>query len=268
MNAKAVVLASAAVALTLSCGACNRSGPFPARQAQAGGGDAPDPAYRAAPRVNGVIKATDGSVILKGQALPSSQVRMVSLRGLDTGLIRADGSGVWTAQLGPVSEPALYSLTEEAGGQTVEAEGLIAVLPGAPTVALLRAGFGAQVVQVAGNIPLKILAVDYDVAGATVVSGRARASSPVRVRVDDQPQVEGAAGPDGRFSLTLPKPLPSGRHRLQAQTPQAQAEAEVLFTPPAAPRNAPYQAQAESFGWRVDWTTPGGGAQTTLLLAG
>jgi hypothetical protein len=268
MNAKAAVLASAALALTLSLGACTRSGPFPARQAQAGGADAPDPAYRAAPQVSAVTKAADGAVMLSGRALPSSQVRMVSLKGLDAGPIRADGSGAWTAQLGPVSEPALYSLIEEAGGQKVEAEGLVAVLPGAPTVALLRAGFGAQVVQDAGQVPLKILAVDYDVAGATVVSGRTRASSPVRVVVDDQPPVDGAAGPDGRFSVTLPKPLPIGRHQLQALTPQAQAQAQVAITPPAPPRNAPYQAQAQSFGWRVDWITPGGGAQTTLLLAG
>jgi hypothetical protein len=230
--------------------------------------EAPDPAYRAAPQVSGVSKAADGAVTLSGRALPSSQVRMMSLRGLQTGPIRADGSGAWTAQLGPVSEPALYSLTEETGGQTVEAEGLVAVLPGAPVVALLRAGFGAQVVQETGQAKLQILAVDYDLAGVTVVSGRARASSPVRVLVDDQPPVEGAAGPDGRFSLTLPKPLPSGSHRLQALTPQAQAQSEVAMTPPAPPRNAPYQAQTERFGWRVDWITPSGGAQTTLLLAG
>jgi hypothetical protein len=267
MNAKAVVLASAALALTVTLGACNRSGQFPARQAQADA-EATDSGYRAAPRVSRATKAADGAVTLTGRALPSSQVRMVTLRGLDAGPIHADGSGVWTALIGPVTEPAIYSLTEAAGGQTVQADGLIAVLPGAPTVALLRAGFGAQVVQDADAAPLKILAVDYDVAGAAVVSGRAPASSPVRVRVDDQPPVEGAAGPDGRFSLTLPKPLPGGGHRLQLQTPQAAAEAQVAVTPPAPPKNAPYQAHAESFGWRVDWITPGGGAQTTLLLAG
>jgi hypothetical protein len=267
MNAKAVVLASAALALILSLGACNRSGRFPARQSQAE--TAPtDSGYRAAPKVSRATKDAEGAVTLTGRALPSSQVRMVSLKGLDAGPIHTDGSGVWTALIGPVTEPALYSLTEAAGGQTVEADGLIAVLPGAPTVALLRAGFGAQVVQNEGAAPLKILAVDYDVAGATVVSGRAPASSPVRVRVDDQPPVEGAAGPDGRFSLTLPKPLPGGNYRLQAQTPQAAAQAEVVVTPPAPPKNAPYQAQAERFGWRIDWITPGGGAQTTLLLAG
>ena len=246
--------------------ACGRPGPFPARQAQASA-ETPDPGYRAVPVVNAVAKAPDGGVSLSGRALPSSPVRMVSSTGspIET---RADGSGVWTAPLGPVSEPAVYRLTEEAGGQTVEAEGFVAVLPGVPTVAVLRAGLGAQVVRSAGKEPLKILAVDYDVAGAAVVSGIARASSPVRVLVDGQPSIEGAAGPDGRFSLTLPKPLPPGAHRLQALTPLAMAEAEVVMTPPAPPKDAPYQAQALPFGWRVDWITPGGGAQTTLLLAG
>jgi hypothetical protein len=159
-------------------------------------------------------------------------------------------------------------VAEEAGGQRVEAEGLIAVLPGAPTAAVLRAGAGAQVTPGADKATLKIQAVDYDMAGGAVVSGRAGAAAPVRVLVDGQVAAEGAAGADGRFSLTLPKALPPGRHRLEAMTPQGAAEADVAVTPPAPPRNAPYQAQAEPFGWRVDWITPGGGAQTTLLLAG
>ncbi|MGZ3364592.1 MAG: hypothetical protein ACXWKY_07755 [Caulobacteraceae bacterium] len=266
MNARAVVLASA-VALALPLGACSPSGGFPARQAQAGA-DAPDPGYRAAPQVAAVTKAGDGAVSLSGRALPSSQLRMVSLTGLDTGPIRADGSGVWTAQMGPVSEPALYVLTEEVGGQKVEAEGLIAVLPGAPTVALLRAGFGAEVVRNAGKEPLKILAVDYDMAGCAVVSGAVRSASPVRVMVDGQAAVEGAAGLDGRFSLSLPKPLPPGRHVLQVMTPQATVQAVIVATPPAPSKDAPYQARQDTFGWRIDWVTPGGGAQTTLLPAG
>jgi hypothetical protein len=263
MNAKAMVLASMAA---LALAACDRPGAFPARQAQASG-DAPDPGYHAAPMVDGVIRAADGGVSLSGRALPSSPVQMMVPPAGVPIATRADGSGVWTASLGPVSEPALYRLTEEAGGQTVEAEGLIAVLPGAPTVAILRAGFGAEVLS-AAKAPLKILAVDYDVSGAAVVSGTARAASPVRVMVDGQPASEGAAGPDGRFTLTLPKPLPPGRHQLQAATPQGTAGAEVVLSPPTPPKGAPYQAQSQPFGWRVDWTTPGGGAQTTLLLVG
>ena len=262
MNARALVLASAAV---FALAACNRAPNLPGRQAQAGA-DAPDPGYRPAPRVSATSTAADGSVSLSGRALPSSQVRMASPAGarIET---RADGSGAWTAAIGPVSEPTLYRLAEEVGGERVEAEGLVAILPGAPTVALLRAGSGAEVIEDIGKAPLKILAVDYDAAGFAVVSGRASSASPVRVLVDGQPVMEGATGPGGRFSLTLPKPLPPGRHRLAAMTPQATAETEVAVTPPAPPKDGPYQAQVQTFGWRVDWITPGGGAQTTLFPA-
>ena len=264
MNAKAVVLASATLsAATLA--SCGQPKTVAAQQAPPPA-DTSDPGYRAAPQVGGVTLAADGAVTLSGRALPSSQVRMDS----PGAHIEAptNGSGIWSASMGPVTEPALYSLTQAAGGQTVEAGGYVAVLPGAPTVALLRAGLGAEVVQASGKGALKILAVDYDAAGAAVVSGRASGPSPVRVLVDGQVLVEGSAGPDGRFSLTLSKPLPTGGHRLQAVTPKAEADAEVVVTPPAPPKGAPYQAHTQSFGWRVDWITPGGGAQATLLLAG
>jgi hypothetical protein len=254
------------LALALALAGCNRADPFAAGGARAGA-EPPDPGYRAPPSVARVGKSGDGSVTLSGRALPSSQVRMVSPAGASIET-RADGSGAWTAALGPVSEPTLYRLAEDANGQHIDAEGLLAVLPGAPIVALLRAGAGAQVAPDADKAALRILAVDYDMAGAAVVSGRARPGAPVRVMVDGQVAMEGTAGADGRFALTLSKPLSPGRHRLQASTPQAAAEADVAVTPPMPPKNAPYQAQAQPFGWRVDWITPGGGAQTTLLLAG
>ena len=70
-----------------------------------------------------------------------------------------------------MSEPAFYSLAEEASGRRIEADGQIAVLPGAPTVALLRAGDGAEVLLDRPAAGLKILAIDYDGGGGTVVSG-------------------------------------------------------------------------------------------------
>jgi hypothetical protein len=196
--------------------------------------------------------------------MPSSLVRMVSPAGARVETT-ADGSGAWTAPLGPVSEPALYRLASESGGRRVEAEGLVAVLPGAPIVALLRAGAGAEVQEPAAET-LRILAVDYDGGGGAVVSGRARAGAPVRIMVDGQPGLEGAAGGDGRFSLSLPKPLAPGPHRLQASTPQAVAAVDVVVSPPEPPKDGPYRAVADRSGWRIDWTTAGGGAQTTLLL--
>ncbi len=264
MDARALSRGSTAALLLLLAAACSRPEPFAPSAVQAGG-DAPDPGYRAAPELRALIRAADGAVSLSGRAIPSSRVLMVSPAGVRIETT-ADGHGVWTAPLGPVSEPTLYRMAAETGGQTVEAEGYVAVLPGAPTVALLRAGAGA-VVQDAGQAEVRILAVDIDSGGAAVVSGRARASAPVRVMVDGALAIEGAAGADGRFSLTLPKPLAKGPRKMQALTPKASAaEANVDVAAPTPPSDGPYQAVVEPAGWRLDWLTPGGGPQTTLLI--
>jgi hypothetical protein len=204
--------------------------------------------------------------MLEGRAMPSSRVRLASPAGaiVET---TADGSGAWTAALGPVSEPTLYGLSAETGGRRVQAEGYVAVMPGAPTVALLRAGAGASIVDGAGP-GLRLEAVDFDAAGSAVLSGRARANSPLRVVVDGAVLMEGHGGADGRFSLALPKPLPFGLRRIQVLGPGETTGAEVLLAPPAPPADSPYHAEVDGLGWRIDWITPGGGPQTTLLLAG
>jgi hypothetical protein len=255
---------SLALASVLALGACNRPAAPGAAQAST---DAPDPDYRQPPKLAGFVKAADGAVSLSGLASLSSPVSLTSLAGVQVPTT-ADGSGAWTAPLGPVSEPAFYSLAEEASGRRVEAEGQIAVLPTSPTVVLLRAGDGAEVLQERPTAGVSILAVDYDGGGGTVVSGVAPAGAAVRVSVDGQPVIDGAAKPDGRFSLILPKPLEPGLHHLRAQTAKGAAEAAVPITPPVPPKDRPYQASSAPFGWRIDWITAGGGAQTTLLLGG
>jgi len=262
MDAKTLSRGSAA-ALMLILAACGRSGPFAPSAVQTAG-DAPDPGYRSAPALGGLIRAADGAAALVGRATPSSKVRMVSPSGAQIETT-ADGAGAWTARLGPVSEPTLYSLAAVSGGQRVEAEGYVAVLPGGPTAVLLRAGAGAQV-QDAGSVQARILAIDIDAGGTAVVSGRARPAASVRVMVDGVMAIEGAAGPDGRFSLTLPKPLAAGPRKLQVVTQAGSAGAEVDVAPPRPPADGPFQAVAEPLGWRLEWLTPGGGPQTTLLI--
>jgi hypothetical protein len=241
--------------------ACGAEGGFPTTA-----GADPDPGYRAAPQLTGVAR-DDGGLTLRGKARAASRVMMVSAAGerVDT---TAEGAGRFTARLGSVSEPALYRLAEEGDGQRVEAEGLVAVLPGGdPRAVLLRPGAGALAFD-GGGSTVRVTAVDYDSGGAAVVSGLAPAGGPVRVLIDGQLAVEGLAGPNGRFSLTLPKPLAPGGRTLQVVTAKALAAASVTITAPAPPADAPYVASAQGGGWRIDWKTPGGGPQTTLLPGG
>lgn len=250
--------------LVLALAGCGQSSPSGSRSAEASAGDAPDPGYRAAPHVLDVARGADGVLYLAGSAAPSSTVRLASPAGARLETV-ADGSGHWRTPLGPVSEPALYGLSAESTGGRLQAEGYVAILPGDPTVALLRAGTGAQVL---GDQPgLHILAVDLDNGGAVAVSGRAPAGGAVRVVVDGVQAMQAVPAGDGRFTMTLPKALSPGQHRIQAMTAKAEVSTSVTLGPITPPAQAPYRVTALGDGWRVDWITPGGGPQTTLLPA-
>lgn len=249
--------------LLLVMAGCGRPAPSgTATAADRAVAEAPDPGYRAAPHVLDIVRGPDASLTLAGSAAPSSTVRLASPAGakMET---TADGSGSWRAPLGPVSEPALYGLSAESDGARLQAEGYVAILPGAPTVALLRAGAGAQVL---GDQPgLHILAVDLDNGGAVAVSGRAPAGAPVRVLVDGVQAMQAAPGADGRFTITLPKALLPGQHEIQAATATAAVSTRIAVGPIVPPADGPYRITAVGDGWRIDWITPGGGLQATLL---
>ncbi|MDB5460136.1 MAG: hypothetical protein JWO72_1877 [Caulobacteraceae bacterium] len=251
------------LALALMLVACGRDASK--RTAAPVAADAPDPGYRAAPHVLDLSRGAEGALSLSGSAAPSSAVRLVSPAGVSLETT-ADGSGRWSTPLGPVSEPTLYGLSAESDGRRLQAEGYVAILPGAPTVALLRSGAGALVLD-GGRLGLHILAVDLDGGGAAAVSGRAPAGVPVRVLVDGVQAMQVAPAADGRFSMTLPKALPPGAHHIQALGAKAAAETDVMVGPIAPPADGPYRVTAAAGGWRVDWITPGGGPQTTLLPA-
>ncbi len=258
-------LASGA-ACVLALTACGRSDPGSAAASSApAAAQAPDTGYRSAPQVRGLARAPDASLSLFGRAAPSSQVRLASPLGarLET---TADGNGDWRTPVGPVSEPALYGLSAESGGRRIQAEGYIAVLPDG-SAAMLRAGAGAQVLQGGKATSLKLLAADVDGGGAAVISGVAPANAPVRILVDGQVAIEAPVGPEGRFSLTLPKALPPGQHQIKAMTAKASADAAVTVGSIAPLTDGPYRIVPANGGWRIDWMTPGEGLQTTLLLA-
>jgi hypothetical protein len=252
--------------LTPSLAGCGRSEPAAARTASAptASTDSADPGYRGAPQITQLSRGAGGTFSLSGRAMPSSQVRLASPGGqkIET---TADGQGVWRVELGLVSEPAVYGLSAEADGRRVQAEGYVAVVPGAPTAALLRAGAGAWVLNAQPG--LRLLAVDMDGGGATVASGRAPSGASVRVLVDGAAAIQGPAATDGRFSLALPKDLSPGPHRLEVVSGRETASTAIVIGPIAPPTDLPYRASPlDGGGWRLDWITPGQGLQATLLL--
>ena len=251
--------------LALGLAACGRS-PWAPPAAPAAGGqqaDDGDGGYRAPPRVRQAVRGADGDVTLSGVSLPGALMRLSSPSG-GVQQTTADGAGAWSlpTQAGP---PAIYGLSQETGGRRDQAQGYVVVLPGPGlTAAELRSGAGAMVLA-GGPGAVKVNAVDFDASGAAVISGWARPNQPLRVMVDGAAADEGAALASGRFFLALPKPLVAGKRMVSVVSQGGQDQVEVDATP-AQPFQGAMRAVQYGAAWRIDWMTPAGGGQTTVLF--
>jgi hypothetical protein len=227
--------------------------------------DAGDSGYHEPPQARRAVRGPDGAAVLvSGQALPGATVRLASPSG-EHEEVQADASGAWSLTA-PSRGPAIYGLSQDAGGRRDQAQGYLAVLPsGSPAAVELRSGAGAvSLAQPAANPA--IAAIDYDGTGAAVVSGWAAPDQSLKVLVDGTVADEGASGADGRFFLGLPKPLPTGVRSIQVVSPTGSAQVSIDILPSPALAGV-WRASRRGAGWRLDWTTPSGGVQTTELFA-
>jgi len=221
--------------------------------------------YQSAPELTGASFVRDGRVELVGRAAPGAAVRLTS-PGAQPQFATADPAGLWRLTAPASDQPRLFGLSMSAGGRVVQAMGYLFVAPGA--VARLRVGGGAEVLT-SGAHGLAALALDYDAKGAATVSGMAQPGEAVQLRADGVERGEATADRVGRFVLSLSQPLTAGSHDFELVGPAGPAgaarfSAEVSAPPPIA--GAPYAARREGAAWRIDWFTPGGGEQTTLIL--
>ena len=242
--------------------------------AQQGGAPAATSQYPAAeagfdgpPRATSLTLSEGGALALSGLASPNAEVRLATPQGRAFTAV-ADDEGAWRLALPRLEEPAMFGLSSRHEGRTVQAEGYIALLPApGPTAVLLRAAAGASPIRPTPTV-LTIAAVDGDAAGAAVVSGAGQAGTMFNAHVDGVAAGESMASESGRFTIALTRPLVGGQHVIdvrQANT-AAVAQARLDAAPPQAPEGAPYTARRIEGGWRLDWMTPGGGLQTTVVF--
>ncbi len=236
---------------------CDRSSPRAVARRDAGRASANESAYHPAPAVDAISRDA-GRVVLSGQAQPGAPVRLATPDGRVVAVIASRG-GRWRIVLPPSPDMRLYSLSMIDGGRAVQSEGYLAVAP--DVVAQLRAGAGATTYGAAVGRP-RVTAVDYDSKGGFVVSGVAAPGQTVAVRLDGADRGGIRADAAGRFSLALDEPIAAGSHVLEVD----QASLTVDVTPAGPMPAIPLRAARTVQGWRVDWTTPGGGLQTTLLF--
>jgi hypothetical protein len=248
-----------ALALLSAVAGCS---PKPTAAVNAAAAPAAPPDYRPAPELLGGGSAADGRLQLTGSAVPAAVVRLYSPGGAQQ-FATADEHGRWRFTLAASSQARLLSLSMSDNGRVVQAMEYLFVAPDG-VVARLRSGGGTQA-PARGQVGLAALALDYDNQRAATLSGVAGPHETVTVRVDGVERSQGAADSAGRFVLAL-QPLAAGAHEFDLMGVAQEIHFSANVGSPAPLGKATYTAQKTGQGWRIDWVTPGGGEQTTLIL--
>lgn len=206
----------------------------------------------------------DGRLSLSGKAAPGMRVRLATPAG-EAVTATVDDQGAWRLDAPASPQPRLFGLSmADAKGRTVQAEGYLVVLPDS-RAAQLRSGSGA-VVFAAPVTTVGILAVDYDRKGGAVISGQAAPGTTVSIRVDGLQKGQDTASADGRFDVALSEPLTKGDHAIDASAGEHQVHTVASVSPAPTLTQGPYRAERAPLGWRIDWMTPGGGVQSTIIV--
>ena len=227
---------------------------------------AEDAAYVAPPMPDAVQVAGDG-LRLSGSAAPGARVRLATPKG-EALNVTTDPQGRWTIALGAVPEPRIFGLSATSKGGQVQSEGYVLVTPKGQA-AVLRAGAGALRIDTGARPGLR--AIDFDQGGGLEVSVVAPPGATVILNLDGRQAAEGRADASGRYDASLP--AAGSQTRMLPGAHQAQVFGDgfsdsVGFQVSAAPPLAqgPLRSQLTSAGLRVDWMTPGGGVQSTILV--
>jgi len=261
-----VTRSASALALVLILAACGGNGPDAAWKT-AGPKAAEDPAadagYLRPPVLSGARARADGAVVLSGRAASGALVRL-GVPGGEPLTVEADEQGNWSLALTRSDTARVFSLSMVvAETRQVQSAGYIAVLPDARTV-LLRPGAAALVLGVSSDAP-RLLSIDFDEGGAATIAGAARPGSGLALRIDRSARAAGKADDQGLFHLVVENPITAGTHLFEVSGDSG----EQLLTLPIARAEtlgAAYRAVRIGPHWRIDWMTPAGGLQSTLIL--
>lgn len=218
------------------------------------------PAY-AAPPVATHVGVEAGRVVVSGRAGPDERVRLIEMDGTAHG-VTADDQGVFSISLpGTSAADRLYNLSVERAGQSISSDGWL-FSPGAmPERAVMLRPGGASLPV--GPAPL-LAVVDIDSGGGVALAGVAGNGDEVELALDGRTVARVRADDQGRWFAVLNSAVAPGLHRLAAAVGDRREEREIDVS--AARPEGAIQTAALPGGVRVDWSLPGGGAQTTLIL--
>ena len=232
------------------------------------GGDARavDAGYLTPPSVDRV-QLTGAGISLSGSGPPGGRVRLASPAGQAVAA-EVDGNGRWTIGLGALPDPRIYGLSAMVAGHSAQAEGYVVVTPQGQA-ALLRAGAGAR--RIDGSAKPGVRAIDFDRGGGVEVSAAAPPGGAVLLHFDGRLTAQDRADAAGHYDASLPGPGSSteirpGAHEVQVSGDGFSDTVAFDVSPPAPLAQGPLRSQLTRAGLRVDWMTPGGGVQSTILV--
>jgi hypothetical protein len=252
---KSAPLLGLCVALLLA--GCGRS---PARAPDAPA--AKERADYATPPAVTAVRLEAGVPVLSGAAPPAALVRLGSPAG-GAVLATADAAGRWSLRLPASPEARIFGLSAKSDGRQAQSQGYVLVTPQGPA-ALLRAGAGA--VRLDARPTPSLGAVDFDRDGGVVISGLAPPASLVFLRLDQRQVAEARADAAGRYAIALNQPVAKGAHILEVGGDGFASTGRVEMAPAAPLASGPMRSQVTTGGLRIDWLTPGGGVQSTVLM--
>lgn len=218
--------------------------------------------YIKPPMVQGA-RAQGNAITLAGSAPAKAIVRLATPQG-EAVTATADDKGAWSLALPTATEARIFGLSATAGGRTTQAEGYLLITATGEAV-LLRAGGGAMRM---GRTSERsgVDAVDFDREGGAVVSGHAPANAALSIHIDGDQTAEGRADEEGRYAIAVPKPISPGPHQIDVFGDAAENSVTIDARPAAPISSGPFRSSAVAGALRIDWMTPGGGVQSTLLL--
>lgn len=210
------------------------------------------------------VTGSGNTVTITGQALPGGRVRILYGDQRATG-VTADAKGRFSADVPLQPGGGLYDVSMDDAGRMMQAEGRLFIPPGAPQRAILLRG-GAPSVALSPKTEPGVAVIDYDAAGAMIVTGKAAAGAAIVVTIDNESwPKQPPAGADGLFVAVcqfLPPQADAAPINVTVTAGQQTWNRVIsVSTPPATDR-----ITAVDSGWRVDWKVPGGGMQTAMVF--
>jgi hypothetical protein len=178
----------------------------------------------------------DGRAVIAGRAAPGAKIVLLD-GGKEIAHGEADTRGEWVVivqdpplsagqhelrvvqhidgRAPATSEQAVVAIVPKQStdpSEKAREETLVMIAPPRGAATLVQPSSPAGVPK-SGDLALSTL--DYDDRGHVTVTGQAAPGTVVRAYINDKMVAEGTAGPDGRWRLAPPDPIPHGKYKLR-----------------------------------------------------